>query len=715
MSTPLEIVITGNTSGARDELKKTQAELGRTAMAAQKLDSTLQKSSAGVNSAGFALQNLGRVAQDVPYGFIGIQNNLNPLLESFQRLRAETGSNAAALKALGSSLIGAGGIGLALSLVSSALLIYQNGMMSFGRTTKDATEENEKNKESIELSRSAYNRFLETVDKVSETIAKEATEVNLLFNALSDSNTGLKDRQEIIDQLIKISPKYFDGLNAEKSSYQQISAALNDYNDNLFKSAEIKALLPNFEKQFQSLIKLKVELSQLTRFQGPGGVFELPKEQFEHDAKVISDKIRGLTNDIKTSKEALTLVAGGALNLEEILFGKRDKKDPKAKVKRDIETITDVLSKLERQIGVINQEELIFNTNLSKDKISAIESAIKHLVDKFKLTATSPLILDLETQINLINFEERIKAAVRNDRLNPIPLPLPFEIVFDNQETQRRIEEAFKTQFAPKSQIESVQLGLNINPFANEGDIDRMQKTAFLVGVGIKNKMIDGLTTVPFDKFYENTKQRLEQLRETLSSSLSSTISDAFSGIGDAIGEALAGEGSAGKLFGGFLSTIAQGLKQMGSALIQYGVAKKFFQDIKLPAGAAIAAGIGIRIFAAALQSSLPKFAGGGKISGPGSGKSDSILARVSNGEYVVRADAVKFFGTGFMDLINNKRLPYFDSGGLINPVQNTLEARTKINGSSVREVPYIAEARWSGSDVIIGFKRAENKFNRNN
>src|SRR5687767_10016516 len=35
----------------------------------------------GANSAAFALQNVGRVAQDVPFGFIGIQNNLNPLLE----------------------------------------------------------------------------------------------------------------------------------------------------------------------------------------------------------------------------------------------------------------------------------------------------------------------------------------------------------------------------------------------------------------------------------------------------------------------------------------------------------------------------------------------------------------------------------------------------------------------------------------------------------
>jgi len=47
-----------------------------------------------------SLINLSRVAQDAPYGFIGIANNINPLLESFQRLQKESGSTGNALKSL---------------------------------------------------------------------------------------------------------------------------------------------------------------------------------------------------------------------------------------------------------------------------------------------------------------------------------------------------------------------------------------------------------------------------------------------------------------------------------------------------------------------------------------------------------------------------------------------------------------------------------------
>jgi hypothetical protein len=43
----------------------------------------------------------------------------------------------------------------------------------------------------------------------------------------------------------------------------------------------------------------------------------------------------------------------------------------------------------------------------------------------------------------------------------------------------------------------------------------------------------------------------------------------------------------------------------------------------------------------------------GGKVSGPGTGTSDSIPAMLSNGEYVIRASAVQAIGTPMLDSIN--------------------------------------------------------------
>lgn len=61
-------------------------------------------------------------------------------------------------------------------------------------------------------------------------------------------------------------------------------------------------------------------------------------------------------------------------------------------------------------------------------------------------------------------------------------------------------------------------------------------------------------------------------------------------------------------------------------------------------------------------------FASGGYISGPGSGTSDSIPAMLSNGEYVINADAVSRVGAPLLDAINQGRsIRHFASGGLVS------------------------------------------------
>lgn len=76
----------------------------------------------------------------------------------------------------------------------------------------------------------------------------------------------------------------------------------------------------------------------------------------------------------------------------------------------------------------------------------------------------------------------------------------------------------------------------------------------------------------------------------------------------------------------------------------------------------------------------LWKFADGGYVSGAGTATSDSIPARLSNGEYVLKASSVKALGTDFLDTLNNvggytrsSKLPKFAfaDGGYVNANQN--------------------------------------------
>lgn len=85
----------------------------------------------------------------------------------------------------------------------------------------------------------------------------------------------------------------------------------------------------------------------------------------------------------------------------------------------------------------------------------------------------------------------------------------------------------------------------------------------------------------------------------------------------------------------------------------------------------------------------LPAKADGGLLQGPGTGTSDSILARVSNGEYVVRAAAVKKLGLARLNHLNlYGSLPQFAEGGLVEA------ARRVVNKQRVDSAAAVATTR---------------------
>ena len=82
--------------------------------------------------------------------------------------------------------------------------------------------------------------------------------------------------------------------------------------------------------------------------------------------------------------------------------------------------------------------------------------------------------------------------------------------------------------------------------------------------------------------------------------------------------------------------------------------------------GLAIAAMVAMVAAVMALLGGIKKFAAGGLVSGPGGATSDSIPARLSAGEYVVRAAAVRQVGVAFLDSLNGLSVgPRFKGGEL--------------------------------------------------
>jgi hypothetical protein len=197
--------------------------------------------------AGLALSNLGRVASDAPFGFIAIQNNIEPLLQSFQSLRKESGGVGGALKALGTSLIGPTGLLLGFSLVSSAITVAIQKYGSLGGAL-DALfgKQDSLNKEirSAAESYAKYNEQLKSSVSIQSNAAGstqgEISRVQALAAIVNDTTATYLQRNNALQELAKINKTYFGNLDLESVKLGTLTKAVDAYTKATIQSAVTK-------------------------------------------------------------------------------------------------------------------------------------------------------------------------------------------------------------------------------------------------------------------------------------------------------------------------------------------------------------------------------------------------------------------------------------------------------------------------------------------
>lgn len=162
-----------------------------------------------------------------------------------------------------------------------------------------------------------------------------------------------------------------------------------------------------------------------------------------------------------------------------------------------------------------------------------------------------------------------------------------------------------------------------------------------LFGGGGGNGDEDPVTT------FTNTIDRMTNGMNTATSTLS-----LFSG----------GTGTAGKLIGTY--NILQTALNTGTKPAETATTIAATTGITAFTSSVYAATAALQAMAA--RSYFSRLATGGFISGPGTGTSDDIPAFLSNGEYVLTAQAVQNVGLPLLDAMNSGRVGHFASGGLV-------------------------------------------------
>jgi hypothetical protein len=297
---------------------KGQQSLTQLSTAVGKTEQSLKKLVPGADRANQSMVNLSRVVQDAPFGFIGIANNIDPLLQSFTALKASTGSTGGALKALGSSLLGGGGLALGVSVVTSALVVFGDKLFGAGKAAKEA--------------KSAADSLKEAITGIYSEQTKEAAQA-ATFVAILKSETETRDRKlSAIKELQKIQPEIFEGLKLEGNAVIGLDAAYSNYIENL-----------------KTVIAAKIKQAQLEQLIG---------KLLEKQGVTLTDSEKKLKNFTDAVQKGITdraKAAGGAEGLSYVDFiaGKEEtRRADEAKLKSDIDALIRDISGLSKGIKV---------------------------------------------------------------------------------------------------------------------------------------------------------------------------------------------------------------------------------------------------------------------------------------------------------------------------------------------------------------------------
>lgn len=350
---------------------------------------TLKGLAGNAGQATQSLTNFSRVVQDAPFGIIGIANNIDPLIQSFTQLRKETGSAKAAFAALGSSLLGGGGLALAVSLVTSGLVLFAQAKQKAAAESKKLKEEE---------------------DVFVETLAKEKVRLDNLFAIATAANVPLKARTEAIKELRQNYGAYLKDFSDEEilagkaaSAYQRLATAL--INVARAKAAEAqqiensKKILDNEGK----IAKIR-EQAQKDAANAKGDIGVVAGEAFIREGS----KERQIDNVFKRAREEAE-----ALRKENVALGEEQKRLADAILKNQVEPFKEVKT---TTAGIVNNVRSL-NVELEKT-FSDLSKVVKQSAEiKNNLDPSQDAIQNRPNPINIQRADRTSSVVITPEAL----------------------------------------------------------------------------------------------------------------------------------------------------------------------------------------------------------------------------------------------------------------------------------------------------------
>lgn len=265
---------------------------------------SVEASARQIRQSGNRYLEFGRVLQDLPFGFQGIQNNLTQIIPA------------------------AGAAGLAFSAIVSALTFLQVGTGAWTRGMKE-------NKTALDDSKKSGDDYIKTLSgiaqaqlKGSQDAQEELTKLKSLYRITTDVSISMKQRSDAVNELQKQYPEYFKNMTDEaimagraKSAYDLLAqsilatararAAESKITANAIRQLEDESKINNLRIEQQKALAAERKQAELSAFiasqgtTGPGSG-NIVNEKKLHDLRANRLNLDKQITDLATDHNKLT-------------------------------------------------------------------------------------------------------------------------------------------------------------------------------------------------------------------------------------------------------------------------------------------------------------------------------------------------------------------------------------------------------------------------
>jgi hypothetical protein len=605
-----------------------------------KLNQSLNNGTGSLKGANKKWTSLSLVVQDLPYGFRGIQNNLPALF--------------------GSLASGAGAAYFAFSAVVAVITAMDMGLFKTKKTADLLTEANKEYADSLK----------ESAGAAGEEIAK----INALVAVASNHELVMSKRLAAVKELQSEYPAYFGNLSQEQILNGEVSKSVNGVKTAILERAKATAVASKINKlsaekfvqderlyqlALQKTYKIQQAIAYVNKMKDAG--FD---ESSKHLQGLIDAQIGGIRQEEATIKATVSAIdkelarldviyANTTANTVDLSKGNTPDDIKKPKVSKYNEQLAQEQFNFYKDS--ITRAEYYYSKLNEIQKLNALEEARINGASKTELETIEKIyaqkLLNFQQQIEDKKFSIREATTKRQEDLT-------------KQSNKNLKDEQEKTA---KAEVDVIKSALNVKLRLNKDNL-----------IGQQNAVKDSLDKLSVDmaaavgtagfpillKYYDELNAKLEAMdtsalrgaeaMKKVNGIISDMASNSIIQLADNIGKALGGEKV--DLFGGFLELLANGLQDIGKALIVYGAAMDAFKKAFKNPYAAIAAGVALVAAGAILKAkinktsgasggqtrNIPAFANGGIISGPTMGLMGEYPGAKSNPEVVAPLDKLK-------------------------------------------------------------------------